>query len=277
MVLRLTRNAGILIGWVLFHVLPKRRNIVQTNIKLAYPEKTNQQIEELSRKNFQHYGTILAEILFFRKKKYFQNLIKIERPHIIQNALLKKRGVILMSAHLGNWEVGLHAFKLHFPPFYVVAREIKSVWASYVMKKFRTRYGVEVVPAKNSYRMMLQLLRENKIIGFAYDQHHGKRGIYVDFFGQPAATSPGIAMLARETGAVVIPTFNYRNPDGSFTLTCDLPMYYIQTDNPEFDLFNNTQIFTKKIEEWVRKFPQQWFWLHRRWKGRQNYYDESRG
>ena len=106
-----------------------------------------------------------------------------------------------MSAHLGNWEVGLQKFKLEFSPFYVVAREIKSRWAASIMKKLRTRYGVEIIQAKNSYRTIVDLLKQNKVVGFAFYQHHGHRGIYVDFFGRAAATSPGIAMLARETGA----------------------------------------------------------------------------
>ena len=258
---------GTAIGYSLYYLLPKRRKIVQDNLSQAFAEKTKEEIYILSKKNFIHYGTILSELIFFRRRRDIRNLIQIENPDIFLKALQENKGVILMSAHLGNWEVGLQKFKLEFSPFYVVAREIKSRWAASIMKKLRTRYGVEIIQAKNSYRTIVDLLKQNKVVGFAFDQHHGHRGIYVDFFGRAAATSPGIAMLARETGACVIPSFNFRNLDGSFTGYFDEPLPFVKTNNKEFDLFYNTQIYTKKIEEWVRKYPEQWFWLHRRWKG----------
>jgi len=232
-------------------------------------EKTDKEIRVMALKNYQHYGKLFCEYFAFNSKNTLQ-YVEFKNLEIGEAALKKERGVLLLAAHLGNFELSLKSGLLLPYDFYMVVRPIKNKLAHFFINRFRTKYNLNLVAAKNTYYTILSLLKQNKAVGLVLDQHKGSGGINVDFFGRRAATNTALATLALETGATIIPIYNLRKTDGKFVVQFEKPLEIVKTGNREFDIFYNTQIFTKKIEELIRRSPEQWFWMHQRWKGVDN-------
>ncbi len=232
-------------------------------------EKNHKEINTLVKKNYQHYGKLFCEYFAFNNKNIL-HYVEFKNLEYGEEALKKGKGVLILTAHLGNWELALKSGFLLPYDFCMVVRPIKNKVASFFINRFRTKYKINLIAAKKTYYTILSLLTQNKVVGFVLDQHKGTRGINVDFFGMPAATNTALAALALDTDAVVIPVHNFRKPDGKFIIQLGKPLEIVKTKNREFDIFYNTQVFTKKIEELVRKTPEQWFWMHKRWKGVDN-------
>jgi KDO2-lipid IV(A) lauroyltransferase len=149
----------------------------------------------------------------------------------------------------------------------VVYRPLDSPVMDNLATWVRTKNGNTLIPKGGSGRKIIRLLKENKIIGILSDQNVASReGIFVDFFGRPACTSVGTAVLALQSGAPVIPAFMPRMPDGRYKLLFLPPVEITRTDDYESDLRVNTQRFTKVMEDIIRQYPDQWFWIHQRWK-----------
>jgi len=261
---------GALLGDIFFYCIPVRRKIILENLTRAYLlQKTPKEIKALARKNVEHYGKMLFEIFYLRNQRQLKCHTGVIGQEVIQKALSQGKGIILLGLHLGNWEVMVRSFFMIGEPVHVVAREIKSSWINYVVEKLRSQSGLTFISVEHSYRALLSLLRQNKIIGLVLDQHKNakNRALYVEFFNRPAATSTAIASLALTSGAAVIPAYHYRKPDGSFGLVFESPLELKKTGNLEEDIFYNTQLFTKKLEAIIRQYPEQWFWAHQRWKG----------
>ncbi|HLD73710.1 MAG TPA: lysophospholipid acyltransferase family protein [Bdellovibrionota bacterium] len=268
--LKLIHIIGSFLGYVFYYLLPFRRKHIVSSMRLAFKhEKTDKEIRAMALKNYQHYGKLFCEYFAFNSKNTLQ-YVEFKNLEIGEAALKKGKGVLLLAAHLGNFELSLKSGLLLPYDFSMVVRPIKNKLAHFFINRFRTKYKLNLIAAKNTYYAILSLLRQNKVVGFVLDQHKGTRGINVDFFGRRAATNTALAALALETGATVIPIYNFRKRDGRFIIQLGEPLEMIQTGNREFDIFYNTQIFTKKIEELVRRSPEQWFWMHKRWKGVDN-------
>ena len=247
--------------------MPVRKNIVIKNIRLAFQnEKTTKEIRIMALKNYQHYGKIFCEYFAFNSKNIIRH-VEFKNLNHLEEALTRNKGTICLTAHLGNWELAIKSYFLLPYDLYMVVRPIKNKFADKLINRFRTKYKINLIAAKNTYFTILELLKQNKTVGFVLDQHKGTGGINVDFFGRLAATNTALATLALKTGATVMPVYNYRKQDGKFVTQFEEPLEVIKTGNREFDIFYNTQIFTKKIEELVRRNPEQWFWMHKRWKG----------
>ena len=267
MLIKIIDILGSLFGWFFFYVIPVRKRIVIQNLRQAYGgEKKPSEIQKIACQNYRHYGKLFFELIFFKKKKHYENHIKIENPEIIDAAFSKGKGVLLLSAHMGNFEIAIKSFFLMNQTLHSVVRQVKPKILEALITRFRAYPGLKLVPARHSYQTILSLLVQNKMVGFALDQHKGTRCVQVDFFGKRASTATGLAALALESGAAVIPVCLLRRADGGFTIQFEPPIPLTQTGNRDFDIFYNTQIFTKKIESWIRRHPEQWFWLHRRWK-----------
>src|SRR3989338_6095848 len=268
--LKLIHIIGSFLGYVFYYLLPFRRKHIVSSMRLAFKhEKTDKEIRAMALKNYLHYGKLFCEYFAFNSKNTLQ-YVEFKNLEIGEAALKKGKGVLLLAAHLGNFELSLKSGLLLHYDFSMVVRPIKNKLAHFFINRFRTKYKLNLIAAKNTYYAILSLLRQNKVVGFVLDQHKGTRGINVDFFGRRAATNTALAALALETGATVIHIYNFRKRDGRFIIQLGEPLEMIQTGNREFDIFYNTQIFTKKIEELVRRSPEQWFWMHKRWKGVDN-------
>jgi KDO2-lipid IV(A) lauroyltransferase len=187
------------------------------------------------------------------------------REHI-QTAYEKGKGILVLTAHFGNWELmpvlGAH---LKHPCSYVY-RPLDAGVLETFLARTRTRYGGTKIPKKRSFRKILRFLDEKGLVFLLMDQNvRREEGVFVPFFGQPAATNKGLALLALKTGAPVVPVFLVREETGFKGLILpEVPL--IDTGDKEKDIEANTLAYNRVIESVVRQYPEQWFWVHRRWK-----------
>ncbi len=185
----------------------------------------------------------------------------------LERAFAQGKGVLSVVAHFGNWELMTVAVPLLARPMQIVYRPLDNPVMDNLLGWSRTKHGNTLIPKGGSGKRIIRLLRENHVIGILSDQNVDTReGVFVDFFGRPACTSVGTAVLALQSGAPVLPAFMPRMPDGRYRLIILPAVEITRTDDYESDLAVNTQRFTKVVEDMVRKYPDQWFWIHQRWK-----------
>jgi len=183
----------------------------------------------------------------------------------IFSALSGGKGLLVLTAHVGNFELLAMAAALKGVPLTIVAKTLKPEWLNRWWFDTRSAFGVRTLPSRNSYRKCLDVLGSNGVLAFVLDQNMNKyRGIFVDFFGRPACTSPGLALLSARSGASVLPVFTLRGGDGRHRIRfLDL----IPPPGKSKEAIKNaTQHYTGIIEDFIRTHPEQWIWLHRRWR-----------
>ena len=187
----------------------------------------------------------------------------------VQAALARGKGVLILTAHYGNYALlALLAPKLFGYPLAIIAKPLKNRALNALWWELQQQGGVTGIPAHNAYRASVRALRRNGLVGFMLDQNRpAGQGVFVDFFGRPASTTPGLAIMAAHTGAPVVPVFIRRMPDGRQMVEVQPPLEPPADHDPE-TVQTFTATCTKIIEDEIRKHPEQWLWLHKRWKSR---------
>ena len=254
---------------LLYHFSQKHRVITLHNLTCAFPEKGLPEITRIAKEVYLNLGVTLAE--FFETpsmtSENMHNWVEFEGLEHYKGALSKGRGVLLYTAHFGNWELGGACLGLQNIRVHVIYRTLDNPVLENFVAWFRSHTGHKVIPKGGASKRIVELLKENETIGVLIDQNVSWReGIFVDFFGRPASTTKRFAALALQTGAAVVPVFIVRESTGKYRIIIREAVEITKTDNPEEDLFENTQRFTDIIEDMVRKYPDQYFWLHQRWK-----------
>lgn len=253
-----------------YHLSPRQRLIALQNLKYAFPEKTMDERIKIVKGVFDNLAVVMAE--FFEipwiTKETVHQWVEFEGLEHLEQSLAKGKGVLSVVAHFGNWEMMTMAFPLVAGrPIQIVYRPLDNAMLDNLFGYARTLHGNTLLPKEGAGRTITRLLAENKAIGILSDQNMDTReGVFVDFFGRPACTAVGTAVLARRTGAPVHPAFMFRKSDGMYKFVIEPAVDLVCTDDYEADLRENTQRFTKVIEEYVRRYPEQWFWIHQRWK-----------
>ena len=274
----ISRAAAAAGARVLFRLRPKLKKTALFNLRLAFPEWTEQQRKQTVRKMVRHLGWMAAE--FSRFPKY--NATNIEQIVILDGhenfleGLRRGKGVIYLTGHIGAWELSSFAHALYGFPLFFMARPLDNKRIDALVNGYRTLSGNKPVFKNESARTMLRILKEAGTLGILADQNTlPEEGVFVDFFGKTACATSGIARVAMHTGAAVVPGYAYWNENlGKYRLRFEPPVELVSTGNTERDVFENTQRFTKIIEEIIRQHPEQWVWLHARWKTRPQ--DEAR-
>ena len=263
---------GRAIGLFWFHVVPLRRGDALAAVALAFPDAPRAERRRIARESFVHLARSLLEVVAFLSypTERLRSLVRFEGlAEPVLAARAAGRGTVCLSAHIGSFELSMGAF--HFlsggVPIVIVARVPKAGFARRVLEGVRDRTGMLVLPPKGSLPKVVEsLTREQRILGFVTDQNMPKkRGVFVEFFGKPACTTPGFSVVARRSGAVVVAGWNERLADGThlghfgeITLSAD--------PNPRVAAMNDAWRLTQETERWIRARPEQWFWVHRRWK-----------
>lgn len=238
-----------------------RRN-VRNNLKVIFPEKNETQIHKIRRQMFRNFAKYLVDFFRFTKinKKYIEEKIKIKNIHYLDQALAKGKGAIVLTAHLGNWELGGVVIGLLGYPFYAVALPHKHKKVDDFFNFQRESKGVRVIPLGKAVKTSLNVLKENKLLALVGDREFTHGGIVVNFFGKSTAFPKGPAALSLKTEALIVPGFMVRNEDDSFTLQFEEP---IEGQNYSLnDLVNRYKII---IEDYVRRYPDQWYMFRRFW------------
>ena len=255
-----------------YHLVPRQRLIAVYNLRRAFPEKSDDEILRIARGVYRNMGIMAAEFFDIPRltKENVGKLVEAEGLEHCQRALEKGRGVLFFTAHFGNWELSAAAAALLIKPVVAIYRTLDSALLDHLVLRVRSATGNTLLPKEHAMRTMLRSLKRNEIVGILIDQNVAwYEGVFVDYFGRPACTTNGLALLALHTGAPVLPGYMVRLPDGRYRLVIGPEVEVTRTGNRDADVLANTQRFTKVIEETVRQYPDQWFWVHQRWKTQQ--------
>jgi KDO2-lipid IV(A) lauroyltransferase len=261
---------GRILGALIYYVDIPHKRIVRRNLKFAYPEWMDEEICKVSRRIFQNLGITILEILqmaFFSREDFLRN-IRIRGEEHLLDAVEGGKGVIIISAHLGNWEAASLFAPCYFGyPVTSVARKIESGIINRWIFKLRTRFGNSIIDKEGALPEMMQTLRKGKILALLIDQGTTRsEGVELVFYGKKVTVTPAAAMLALRCKSLVLPVFCVREEDFKLTIIIEPPVEIIRKKDLRADLKTNTQIMTDIIEKAVRRYPDQWLWLHKRWK-----------
>ena len=262
---------GRLMGRLGFWLAWKYRDLAISNLRCAFPEKSRLEIKRLAVKVFENLGKIAVELVNFPKINKFNidNFIRIENAGILEGELKKGRGVILLTAHFGNWEMLALTTRVKGYPGSAIGRRLYFHKYDQYLNHLRKIHDVNVIYRDQSPRSILKVLRAGKIIGMLADQDvDSVEGVFVDFFGRPAYTPIGPAALAMASGASIVPAFMVRREGDKHVMVIDKPVEIADTGNKEADLLTNTKRWSDIVESYIRRYPDQWVWMHRRWKTR---------
>ncbi|MGD2091836.1 MAG: lysophospholipid acyltransferase family protein [Candidatus Aminicenantes bacterium] len=255
--------------------LSKRRSgIVAKNLKIAFPHYTAGEISALTRAISRHFSSVFIEIITIFVKKQPEKILKkveILHPEVLERALDKKKGVILFSAHFGNWElVPLILSRQLNQKVNSVAREMNNPLVEKKVQQFRKYMGSELIYKRNSMRTILKRLEKNGIVYLLIDHNTiAREGVFVNFFGKPASTVTSVSQLHLKKAIPIVPVFiHYEKEKIVLELLEEIDAASTSTGNQKEDILQLTQRCTSIIEEKIRQYPEQWFWFHNRWKTR---------
>ena len=259
---------GRRIGWLLGEVVRLRRNEVEAALAKSFPDIPPTGICALASDSYRHFGANMLESFCagLVDREYVEKYVEIPRLAYFFEVLKEGRGAIILTAHIGNFDLLNVVATLLGIPLTIISKDIKPKAMNDFWMGARARYGLKTVPHHQSARACLKVLRQKEVLGFVLDQNMKRNeGIFVDFFDRPACTSPGLAFLSAASGAPVVPVFVVRKPDGRH-LVIVRDAIKAPPDREESTIAEYTLRYTRFIEDTIREYPAQWFWLHRRWK-----------
>lgn len=263
---------GRRLGDLAYCVLPGRRAAARENLLRAFGgERPRRELRRICRESFRHLGMTFVEActLFFRPPAVMLSRVEVEGADHLKAAVAQGRGVLLLTAHFGNWELLAAANVQTGYPLSVVARPLDSPVLDRLVARFREGGGVEVIPKRRALRRVLEALRRGSMVGILLDQNASRReGVFVPFFGDLASTSKSLAVLAFSSGAPVVPVFIHREPGGRHRVVVEPAIPPPSTGDREQDILAFTAAFANIVEARIRQWPEQWLWIHRRWKTR---------
>jgi len=259
---------GRRMGDIVYHANLKRRMIAYANLKAAFPEKTQNELKRINRAHFENLGMNVIELLKlpFMVKDFLKSRVKLENADRIKSSLEKGKGVIVLTAHFGNWEIASLAASLNGYTMSVFAREQKYERLNDLLNQFRQSTGCKVITKGFSVKDIIRTLNNNGIVAMLSDQDAGASGVFVNFFNRPASTAPGIVVFSLKTGADILPSFIWRIGAGNHIASAGEAFQLINTGNKENDVKENLQKIADILEGYIKKFPEQWLWAHKRWK-----------
>jgi Kdo2-lipid IVA lauroyltransferase/acyltransferase len=266
--LAVVRRVGEWLGLMFYLVDRVHRRIALANLEVAFPKKSTDECRAVARSMFQHFGRLLLELLKYASLPREQqlSLVDWEGEERVRLALAQGKGILFCTGHFGFWEQQALAHALKFEPMAVMARPLDNPRLHDLLEGIRTSNGNDVVYRRGAVRKVLRLLAEGKGVGILIDQHMTSAdAIYVDFFGRPAATTSTLAALAIRTGAPVIPLFAFPLPGGRYRMIYEHPVEPPHEDS-EHAVREFTQRCTDVLEMHVRRYPELWLWMHRRWR-----------
>jgi len=260
------------LGEILYFVDERHRRIALRNLTIAFPERSEKERKHLALAAFRHLGRVFGEFSFIPRfnPKNIQDFVVFEGLEHCQRAQEQKRGIVFLTAHFGNWEWMAASFPLYTGRrAHVIFRPIDNPFLDRIVERLRSCTGNQGVSKQKSMGRILRLLKSGEAVGILLDQNVAwQEGVFVNFFGELACTNEGLALLALKTGAAILPTFNVRERDGRYRVIIEPEIPLIRTGDKGADVQRNTELFTAVIERYIREYPEQWLWVHQRWKTR---------
>jgi KDO2-lipid IV(A) lauroyltransferase len=268
----LARAVGINLSYIVYLLHGRLRRVGMRNLEIAFPEKTKAERAQILRGEFASLGRQLAEVCRFPKYtiENIDEVVVFEGFENLEQVRARGKGVLLFAGHFGGWELSSFVISMRGHWMHVVMRGMDNLYLGRLIEHYRTMHGNKVVDKDDFVRGLLSAMRAGEVVGMLIDTNMTPpQGIFVDFFGIPACTASGLARIALKTDAAVVPTFTIWDENlGKYRLRFDPAIELARSGDLEADIKANTQKFTSVIEDYVRKYPEQWLWVHRRWKTR---------
>jgi Kdo2-lipid IVA lauroyltransferase/acyltransferase len=266
---RIRKNIFAGLCLIFYYLVQKQRLITLHNLSRAFPEKNMHDIEKIAKKMYRNLGFLIAEFtdIPFLSKEYLAKYVDIEGLKNLREALKLNKGILLFSAHFGNWELAAAIVALILRPLTIIYRKFDSPVVENFVTWVRASAGVSSLSKENAMRHILYSLRNNETVLLLIDQNVAwQEGVFVDFFGMSACTTSALARIAMHTRAPVLPIFMIGLADGRHKLIIGDIMKTSANNGRDMDVLFNTQKYTEIIEDMVRQHPDQWLWIHQRWK-----------
>jgi len=282
---RVARSFAARIMKLTYALLPRLRKVAEVNLRIAFPDWSDAQRKTVERGMLRNLGWMAAEFAWFPKhsKENIEDVVVLDGHENFLEGQRRGKGVLYLTGHIGAWELSSFAHALYGFPLHYMARRIDNAKIDALVNSYRCLSGNRPVFKNESARVMLKVLKEGGTVGILADQNTmPQEAVFVDFFERKASTTTGIARVALHTDAAVVPGYAvWDETIRKYRLRFEPPVELIRTGDAERDVLENTQKFTNVIEEIVRKYPEQWVWVHGRWntrpKGEPSLYDFQRG
>jgi len=264
-------SLGTLFGRLLYHLDKKHRHITFSNLNTAFGTQLSpSEIKRIAKSCFEHFGRTLVDILKIGNtwREEINRFVDVEGEEHLRKSLRLGRGVLLFSAHFGNWEIA-SAFLSQRGKLNVIARPLDNESLEQELSRIRERFGATVIYKHQAARSILRVLKANEMVAILIDQNVIRsQAVFVDFFGKPAATTPSLATFFLKTQAPLIPVFCFPTSHQKYCLQIQEPLKAALTGEEKTDVLKITQLCTKIIQNQIQNCPEFWFWLHDRWKTR---------
>ncbi len=258
------------LNFLLNNLFPVRKSVVLKNLRTAFPDMQKNQINRLAGKVYASAARTLVEVIFFHKfsDKDVWELIKFENFNVVENKIKERKGVILLTAHFGNWELGALAvgLKLKNIKLNVLVKQQRNPYVSAWLNRMRTRFGNSVVPLGASVRNIYKVLQQKGVVGVVGDQRGPKEGLRVKFFNRDTAVYPGTAAIALKLNVPIVFAITVRNNDNKYTMYFEELNYDKLQGSQEEKIQQINQKYMQKLEGYIKEYPEQWFWMHNIWK-----------
>ncbi len=267
--LKNAQQAGLKLANIFFILLTRRKKIAIDNLRMAFPEKSETEILEIAKKAFQNFGITIAELLWFPRitPEILNNLVKFQNLELLTNRFKEGKGVIMLTGHFGNWE--LFALATGFVTKIscnIIVKTQTNLLVDKLINQHRTLLGNRVVPMELAVREILSSLNQGGVVGIVADQSAPKESIFVNFFGRKVATFQGPAVFGLRTRAAMLMGVIIRKPDFTYEVIIEEIQTSDITEYNEANVYELTQRHTAVLEKFIRLYPEQWMWTHRRWK-----------
>lgn len=255
------------VGNLLF-LRKRRRNFSIQNLQKAFPKKSQKEIEAIGRASMQSMVKVIFEFMRIPSiAKRPAAFIEIQGEEHLRQALKEGRGLMLAVSHFGNWELAGIATAIKGFPMHAIGKSYKNPWLNPLIRSYRGMTGLQTIDQQGAVRKTIQIIKQNQIVAMLIDEHAKNGGVWVNLFGQKAATSALPAMVALKYRTPVIPVFFYREKKQRSRLVFDKPFALIETGDYEADIVANTQQYMGRLEEELKKRPGDWtLWMHNRWR-----------
>ncbi|OQW49063.1 MAG: hypothetical protein A4S09_12620 [Proteobacteria bacterium SG_bin7] len=262
------RGLAYLLGVLWFDIFRVRRKIVLDNLKIAYPQMSDSERLKIARAAMYNVGRTIVDVMLlpFISKAWSDEHMEIRGYEHYEAAKSKGKGIIFLSLHLGNGDMAVCAMSLIGMPVHVITKTFKSEWLNELWFAARTKHGAKYISDRKSSFEILRVLRQNEIVVFVLDQYMGPPlGVKTKFFGKETGTAMGLALFHERANCPVLPVYAYYE-NGKSICQIDPPVALQSKGSRDETILHMTQVYCDYIERLVRQRPEQWMWVHRRWK-----------
>jgi Kdo2-lipid IVA lauroyltransferase/acyltransferase len=265
---RLRIKIGEYLGLAVYYIYKKRKLIAFDNILKSFPNMTHTGQKKLCRESFRHFGMSVMEFIQLKKfdDKFIKDYISIEGEEYIKEAFAQGKGIIGICPHLGNWEFVAAYIALRGNPLSVIMKRQSNSYINSLIEKLRLSFNMELIYKSKAAFPVIRALKKNRIVAFVADQDAGKNGLFVEFLGRQASTAQGPARFALSYNSPAMIFTGIRQKKGKLKIIISPILKFDYHSNKMSAIYNNTELWTKAIEGYIKKYPEQYFWVHRRWK-----------